>query len=134
MRAFVFFALVVLLSTCRKEAPPEPQKPPNVPVEKPAATELRIRVQNQGAEVLEDIKVNFHGQLESFGSLQPKAFSEYRKVKASYKYGLSEATVGGRQLKLQPTDFLGEKPLPPGDYTWGLTPEGEALNLVLTKD
>lgn len=139
MRAFVFFTLVVLLGSCRKEtaAPAAPAPPPSavVPLPKAAPAELRIRVRNEGATVLQDVKVNFRGQVESFGDLQPGASSEYRKVAASFSYGLSEAKVGGTPMKLQPTDFFGEKLLPPGDYTWGLAPEGaESLKLVLTHD
>lgn len=107
----------------------------DVPIPKAAATELRIRVQNQGTEVLENVRVNFRGQMESFGDLQPGAYSTYRKVTASYRYGLSEATAGGKRVKLQPIDFFGEKFLPPGDYTWGLASGGaEELQLKLTQD
>ena len=152
MRAWVCLGLVGLLSSCRKDAasdaapapsPPlesvrgiGPMKAPSVPVlAKAAPTELRIRVQNQGTEVLEDVKVTFRGQEESFGNLQPGASSAYRKVTSSFRYGLSEATVGGKRAKLEPLDFFHEKLLPPGDYTWGLAPEGtEHLQLVLTHE
>ncbi len=87
--------------------------------------------QEQSPQVLEDVKVTFRGQEESFGNLQPGASSAYRKVTSSFRYGLSEATVGGKRVKLEPLDFFHEKLLPPGDYTWGLAPEGTE-HLVLT--
>ena len=49
------------------------------------------------------------------------AISEYRQVDAAYGYAYTEAFSNERRFILQPIDFLGEKFLKPGAYTYRYT-------------
>ena len=87
----------------------------------PRSTAVQVRLKNAGTVPIENISVNFQGQIEAFGTLAPGATSPYHTVTKTYRYARIEATVAGKLGIMQPTDFVGETLLPPGHYTWPLT-------------
>ena len=84
--------------------------------------------------------MQFPSQTEEYGNIPPREATEYRVVKESYRYAYIEAVVGGKRAVLQPIDYVGEKKLGPGEYTYELsinqkaTSEYDRLMLVCRKD
>lgn len=77
--------------------------------------------------------VNFSGQREVYGRLEPSQASEYRSVELAYRYAYIEVHFGGEHGVIQPIDYVGETPLDEGRYTYRLTlnPEaGSELNRI----
>ena len=77
-----------------------------------------FRVENASDLSFERFDVEFVGQLESFGPLAAGQLSEYRRVKAAFSYAYTDARAGELRFLLQPIDYLGERPLKPGLYTY----------------
>jgi len=82
---------------------------------------VQVRLKNTGTVPIENIRVNFQGQTENFGTLAPGETSPYHTVAKTYRYAYIETTVVGKPAIVQPEDFVGETLLPPGKYTWTLT-------------
>lgn len=57
-----------------------------------------------------------------FGDIPARGYSEYHAVKRSYRYTYLRVQADGREWILQPVDFVGEKLLGPGRYTWEIKP------------
>ena len=82
---------------------------------------LCIRVENASQIAFDTFEVNFSGQVIQFGPLGVGQISGYRKVDAAYRYAYTEAFSDKQRFILQPIDFMGEKLLPPGKYTYRYT-------------
>lgn len=80
-----------------------------------------IRVENTSDISFDSFEVNFSGQQIQYGSLGVGQISDYRRVDATYSYAFTEAFSDERRFILQPIDFVGEKHLPPGNYTYRYT-------------
>ena len=80
-----------------------------------------VRVENSTELDFQSFQVNFNGQTVSYGRLPAGAISEYRKVNAAYRYAYTEGLSGERRFILQPIDFVGERHLRPGAYTYKYT-------------
>jgi len=98
----------------------------------PGTESLCIRVENNSDISFDSFEVNFSGQRIQYGTLDTSQTSEYRKVDAAYSYAFTEAFSEGRRFILQPIDFVGEKLLPPGNYTYRYTVD--ALDEPRVKD
>jgi hypothetical protein len=107
----------VLLVACSGDAPGNEKL-----VEKCPNPELVcIRVENASDVKFSSFLVNLNGQEESYGPLTAGAVSEYRNATSAYRYAFTEAFSGERRFILQPIDFVGERQLPPGAYTYRYT-------------
>lgn len=79
---------------------------------------VEVRVANASEIAFEGVLVDFAGEAVSYGSIGAGTASEYRRVERAYRYAYVELTAGGREHVLQPIDYVGEKTLPPGRYTY----------------
>lgn len=100
---------------------------------------IMIRVANKSNVEMKNIVIKyyspdqnnssqFHSQSEAYGNLAPGEVSDYHTVDASYRYAPMEATIAGKRIKLGVTDFVGEMPIPNGNYTYDLTYDSNALD------
>jgi hypothetical protein len=96
------------------------------PTKSPQPSTVQIRLKNAGTVPIENIRVNFQGQTETFDTLAPGANSPYRTIAKTYRYAYIEATVAGQRAIVQPEDFVGETLLPSGKYTWTLATDPAA--------
>jgi heat shock protein HslJ len=107
----------------------------------------RIRVSNGGAVDFDDVTVQFPGLTGradewtiggttiDYGRVPAGSSSFYGySGTAVYRYAQVEVSAGGKVYRFQPGDYVGEKRLKPGRYTYVLTLEGERVDLRLTKD
>ena len=82
--------------------------------------EVEIRIANQSRVTLEDVRVEFPSQTVSYGTIETGKATEYRVVRRAYRYARIEALVDGKPALLQPIDYVGEKELRPGRYSYVL--------------
>jgi len=96
---------------------------------------IQVRVRNDSAVRLENVVVTFPGgNRDWFGNLAPGAGSDYVDVAKAYRYARVQAVGSGRPLTLLPADYVGEKPLAPGLYTYALGVKAGELTLKLVTD
>jgi hypothetical protein len=99
-----------------------------------------IRLANRSKVPIEQVRVQFPSQTEEYGTIPPKGVTEYRVVRKAYRYARIEAIVSGEEVVVQPIDYVGEKELKAGKYTYVLTVNEKAtskydrINLALRKD
>jgi hypothetical protein len=94
----------------------------------------RIRIRNNSDIDFERVIVEFPSQRESYGPIAKATESDYRNVKTAYSYAFMEVVAGGKQLVIQPIDYVGESVLGPGKFTYVLTIENGRLLSELVKD
>jgi len=99
-------------------------------------TSVMIRVQNVGDVELRDVVIEFPSQTEPYGNISPKDSTDYHKVTKAYRYAYIEATIDGTTKIIQPIDYVGERRLSGGNYTYRLKFDltKESLKLELRKD
>ncbi|MDP9120091.1 MAG: hypothetical protein M3O15_01790 [Acidobacteriota bacterium] len=90
-----------------------------------------VRVANRSAVDFEGVTVTFPDGAREYGRLPQGASASYQKVEKAYRYAAVEVVAKEGRLALQPHDFMGEKPLGPGRYTYALTVDGAAHRLAL---
>lgn len=112
-----FLVLAFVLNGCGEQS----AETPKGALECPDRRIVCVRVENASGLDFQRFDVNFEGQVVSYGPLGAGAISEYRPVDAAYGYAYSEAFSNERRFVLQPIDFLGEKLLEPGAYTYRYT-------------
>jgi hypothetical protein len=105
-----------------------------------ANADLEIRVANHSNVPIEEVRIGFPSQTEEYGTILPKGVTEYRVVKKAYRYAQLAARIDGEEVVIQPFDYVGEKPLKGGKYTYVLTINKKAttkfnrIKLRLRKD
>lgn len=104
------------------------------------STDPEIRVANRSNVPIEQIRIQFPSQTEDYGTIPPKGVTEYRAVKIAYRYARIEAKIRGEEVLIQPIDYVGEKQLKEGKYTYVLSINEKAtskytrLKLELRRD
>jgi hypothetical protein len=92
-----------------------------------------IRVHNATGADLDSVRLYTPEPREAvdFGRVADGELSEYRKVPIAYRFAEVEASAQAESFSLRPYDFVGERPLPEGRYTYRLGKVQEALTLDL---
>lgn len=88
------------------------------PEETPDGVYLRLR--NGSSVDFDEITVSVGLPIE-FGALPAHADSDYLPADGIYSYAYIHATSSEGDFIYQPTDYVGETPLGPGYYTYGLS-------------
>lgn len=118
---FQFLILVVLLGTAACATPPLATPSPT-PL---ATTELRLRVENVGETIIQDLIVSFPGASPTmairtpFGNIASNQTTAYQPIPTGvYRYAAYEYTLDGATV-LQPVmDWVGEEPLAGTHFTY----------------
>jgi hypothetical protein len=82
---------------------------------------VSIRIRNTGSDPLVDVVATFPSGAVTFGDVGVGQTSAYHIVGEAYRYAAIRATVNGRERELRPIDYVGEKLLAPGAYTYELS-------------
>ena len=93
-----------------------------------------IRVANRSGRDFDRVTVQFTEKVEDYGSVGRGEATAYRNVGPAYSYARIEVQTGGATVVLQPIDFVGEKLLGPGRFTYALDTDGQTLLLELVRD
>jgi hypothetical protein len=99
---------------------------------------VQIRIQNVSEFEMENIVVSFPKEEVAYGNLSPNTVSSYIEVQEAYRYAYIETEIEGKKAALIPIDYVGEKTLDSGKYTYRLyvasdnsDAEGEAFQYYL---
>ena len=97
---------------------------------------VQVRVANRSTYDFEKVTVTFPEGAREYGRVAKGAAAGYQEVKKAYGYAPVEVTIQGGSWRFQPQDYLGEKPLAPGRYTYALSLDESAhsVRLELVKD
>ncbi|WP_057940244.1 hypothetical protein [Algoriphagus resistens] len=115
---FTLFLALFLLTSCSDETIPEG---------------ILIRVENSSNVDFKDVLVSSGSGNMEFGAIKARKKSDYREFESAYRYGFVSVLANGKELRIQPYDYVGETPLSKGYYTYKLDLEtSDPDNLFLT--
>ena len=110
----------------------------------PPGTNAQLRIFNATPWAFYDCTVKLPATLpdnpgsntHNFGQVEANAKTHYRQTSLLYPYAAISLTMNNKTYNIQPIDFVGEKPLKSGRYTYKLTydPASDQINLELLKD
>ncbi len=106
----------------RFEPPPDPPGP------------SLIRLHNASRYPMEQLRARFFSEMVDYGRLEPGQMSPYQSVERAYRYAYLEAIVNGERRSLHPIDFLGERLLGRGRFTYRLSFDSESGRLAIETD
>ena len=89
---------------------------------------IRIRIANISNVPFSEVSVRFPSQEEKYGALAPGASSEYRDVEVAYRYASATVMADGQMFRAMAIDYMGEKRLEAGLYTYTLDISGGSLS------
>jgi hypothetical protein len=81
---------------------------------------LAIRIENASIYDYTDVTVESGGDTHYYGSVSSKQSSDYQSFDFAYRYAFVELQIEGKTYRLQPTDYVGERKLDSGNYTYVL--------------
>jgi hypothetical protein len=102
---FTLFLTVFLITSCTEDNSPEG---------------VLIRVENGSAVDFKDILISSGSIPIEFGDISAGQRSDYKEFESAYRYGFVSLLVNGKELRIQPYDYVGETPLSKGYYTYKL--------------
>jgi hypothetical protein len=87
-----------------------------------------LRIENHTGLDLDSVRVVLPGGGEiDFGPVAQGGATGCHQTDTAYRYAEVHARAGDRALSFQPVDYLGERPLPTGRYSYVIGVEGGQL-------
>ena len=119
----VFILSIFILAGCspvaQQEATAQRSQPTPTSRITPTVSPQKVRVTNQSAYTISDLKVRFPDELIAFGDILPGETTEYQTaVKGVYRYSGYQIKLDGQEYSQVPYDFLGEKPMQGYAFTY----------------
>lgn len=112
---------------------PTATEPPTASSDPSAA--VQIRIHNDTGVTVRDVKIGFPGGVVvTEAAMAPDAYSDYISPEVAYRLASLEASADGHPYRLTPTDYVGEKPLEPGRYTYSIRLTEGVMFLEFAKD
>jgi len=100
----LFFALF-LMTSCTDDNTPEG---------------VLIRVENSSSVDFKNILISSGSASVEFGNISAGQRSNYKEFESAYRYGFVSLIANGKELRIQPIDYVGETQLTNGYYTYKL--------------
>ena len=85
-----------------------------------APSGVSIRVRNSSQFAFESVLVNTSDGENSYGQLAAGQSTDYKSFASAYRYAYVKVLVNGQMVVWQPIDYVGEKKLENGKYTYVL--------------
>lgn len=105
---WIFVGCAPLTNPTATVQKPQPTATSQIPTAFPPQ---KLRITNQSAYMIPDLKVRFPDEYVAFGDVQPGETTGYRDVsKGVYRYSGYTFKLDGREYEQVPYDYLGEKP------------------------
>jgi hypothetical protein len=95
-----------------------------------AGSTTEIRVRNDSDIDFKDVVVGG----KQYGDIKPGATTDYQTWKAAYRYSPVTLIAGSKPMQIQPIDYLGERELGAGRFTYVLTIREGRLDLRVERD
>jgi hypothetical protein len=96
--------------------------------------QVEIRIRNGSNVDFDRVVVEFPGPRGvDYGSVPKGSVTAFQSVTRAYRYAGVSVKAGSQQLSLQPIDYMGEKELSPGRYTYLLDIDKGSLTLQLVQ-
>lgn len=122
-------SFAVTVSTPYESGEPTPTSPPT------STGAVYVRLYNDTGVTVHKVKVGFpEGVVISEATMAPGAYSEYVRPEVAYRIASLQATADGHPYRTTPTDYVGEKPLEPGNYTYSIRLVEGAMFLEFGQD
>ncbi|GAA0892738.1 hypothetical protein GCM10009122_24170 [Fulvivirga kasyanovii] len=80
--------------------------------------DVLIRIKNSSDFDFQNVYVNTGFEGNNFDNISAGRYSDYEDFESAYRYAYIELEINNRLYKIQPIDFVGEKELEPGRYTY----------------
>jgi hypothetical protein len=81
---------------------------------------VRIRVRNASPYVFESVDVDTSDGKNTYSQLAPGQSSDYKLFASAYRVAYARVIINGQTVVWQPVDYVGEKKLENGRYTYVL--------------
>ena len=93
-----------------------------------------IRVKNISSYDFADVIVNTSGGENNYGNIMSKEHTGYKSFDIAYAYAFIELKIDNNTYTIQPIDYVGERPLKNGKYTYEIDAltNGYRYSLILT--
>jgi hypothetical protein len=95
-----------------------------------ACSTTEIRVRNDSDIEFEDVVVGG----KKYGDIKPGATTDYQTWKTAYRYSPVTLIAGSKPMQIQPIDYLGERELGAGCFTYVLTVHEGRLDIRAERD
>ncbi|MEM1270521.1 MAG: hypothetical protein AAGI08_10785 [Bacteroidota bacterium] len=95
---------------------------------------VRLRIENASSLDFDSVSVGFTSDDVEYGAIEAGQTSGYREFDTAYRYGGVTVEAAGQRYDIVPFDFVGERPLEAGEYTFVLTVVGPDLRLEFRED
>ena len=96
------------------------------------APTVAIRIENDTGLDLDGVRVVLPGgDTLDYGAVAKAGVTEFQEATSAYRYAEVHAGAGDRDLSFRPVDYLGERPLPAGRYSYVLGLDGGQLVIRL---
>jgi len=93
-----------------------------------------LRVKNGSSVTIQEVQINSNGAEAVFGQLQPGEISDYLRMPHLYSLSLIHVKADTLDLALVPFDYVGERALEAGKYTYTLFILKDDLSYSVQKD
>jgi hypothetical protein len=84
---------------------------------------VELRFENASQQTFDLLHVAF-GRVAEFEGLRPGELTEYQEFNDSYGYGYVRAVIGTEEYVIEPIDYVGERKLASGKYTFAFRIDG----------
>lgn len=97
-------------------------------------TKVKIRLTNTGDFDYSDVYVSTSGGEFNYGNINSNESTDYHEFEWAYSYAYIQLKINDKMYKIQPIDYVGEKKLENGNYTYeiGAKPEDSEYRLTLS--
>jgi hypothetical protein len=94
----------------------------------------QIRVGNNSDLDFDRVRVHFpEGREMDYGPVPKGGVTVFQSIGRAYRYAGFSVQAGAQELSLQPIDYMGERELPVGRYTYALGVDNGRLTVQLEK-